>query len=227
MKLTGNLVAFRITAPGEFDGRIPDTAMYENEVERNGGCIVDSDQEQGYFTVLFDAQDGSKTFRVRWEDGYFETFVLTFDEAQLLGNLEDAVAPRSLAFNAPLKKMAAGSSQQLDVKITKAQMGDVISLGYESSDDQILCVNENGVLTALKRGKATVTVYARHMDKDGEMVPIMDASGKKYAKSAKAVISVTALTAPKSVKVSAHGTYADLIYSTPHGRLSPGDLRGG
>lgn len=214
-KLTGNLIAFRITAPEEFGGRLPDTAMYENEVEKNGGQVVESDKEQGYFTVLFDAGEGSKTFQVRWEDGYFETFVLSFDAAQLLGNLEDAVAPKSLAYNGPVKKMAAGSSQQLDVKITKAQMGDIISLGYESSDDQVLYVNATGRVTALKKGKAVITVYARHMDKTGEMVPIMDASGKKYAKSAKLVINVTALTAPEKVKVSAHGTYADLTYSTP------------
>ncbi|MDE7186797.1 MAG: Ig-like domain-containing protein [Lachnospiraceae bacterium] len=216
--LKGNLVAFKISVPPEFDGVIPDTAMYENEVEKNGGYVVSSYKGDGYFTILVDAREGSRTIKVRWEDKYYETFVLQFDEKQLLGNLLDAVAPKSLFFNAPSKKMAVGSVQQLDVKIKKAQMGDVISLGYKSSDDKILRVNENGQVTALKKGKATITVYAQHLDEkadDNEMVPIMDASGTKYAKSATVVIDATSLTAPKPVKVTAHGVYADLNYSTP------------
>lgn len=216
--LKGNLVAFRISVPAEFDGMIPDTAMYENEVEKSGGYVVAAYKDDGYFTILVDAREGSKTIKIRWEDKYYETFVLQFDEKQLLGDLTNAVAPKSLSFNAPSKKMPVGSTQQLDVKIKKAQMGDVISLGYKSSDEEVLLVNENGQVTALKKGKATITVYAQHMDEksdDNEMVPIMDASGTKYAKSATVVIDATALTAPKPVKVTAHGTYADLSYSTP------------
>ncbi len=216
--LTGNLVAFRISVPKEFAGEIPDTAMYKNEVEQSGGYVVSSYKDDGYFVILVDAREGSRTIKVRWADKYYETFVLQFDEKQLLGNLLDAVAPKSLAFNAPSKKMAAGSIQQLDVKIKKAQMGDVISLGYKSSDETILRVNENGQVTALKKGKATITVYAQRMDEktsNNEMMPIMDASGTKYAKSATVAIDVTSLTAPKPVKVTAHGTYADLNYGTP------------
>lgn len=208
-KVTGNLAAFKITVPAEYQNAIPDTAMYQNEVEKAGGYVVSKYKSSGYFTVLFDAKEGSKTFKVRWEDNYVETFVLDFKADQLLGNLEDAVAPKSLAFNNPSKKMAVGSSQQLDVKITKAQMGDIISLGYKSSDEKTLIVNQNGQVTALKKGKATIEAYPQHMDGDGRMVPIPN------AKSASVVIEAAAVTAPKPVKVSAHGTYADVNYDTP------------
>lgn len=219
-QITGNLVAFRVYAPAEFEGSIPATAMFRNEIEKNGGYVVE--ENAGYFVVLFDAKgdiaegtsEWNKSFSVRWEDKYIETFVFKFKESQMLGDLTDAAVPKTLAFNAPEKKMAVGSTQQLDVKIKKAQMGDVICLGYISSDDKILRVNENGNVTALKKGKATITVYAQHKDETGEMTPIMDAKGN-YAKSANVVIEAAAVTAPKPVKVTAHGTYADLSYTTP------------
>lgn len=208
IKMTGNLAAFRIYAPTEFGGRIPDTAMYQNAVENAGGRVVSSYTSN--FVVLFDAKKGAKTFSIRWEDKYVETITLNFDEKQCLGNLEDAVAPKSLAFNAAPKKLAVGSSVQLDVKITKAQMGDVICLGYKSSDESVMHVNpETGYVTALQKGKkATITVYPQHMDENGDMVEI------KGAKTATVTIEGTAVTAPKPVKVTAHSNYAIIDYST-------------
>ena len=148
--------------------------------------------------ILFNAAEGTKTFRIRWEDDYVETYVLKFDEAVKLGNLEEAVAPKSLAFNAVEKKMAVGESQQLDVKITKAQMGDIIKLGYKSSDESVLKVNENGYVTALKEGKANIEVFPVRLVK-GKLERIKDAKGVD-AKGATAV-SYTHLTLPTSVFV--------------------------
>lgn len=209
VKMTGNLAAFSISAPAEFGGSLPDTALYQNEVEKAGGRVMYVDESNGYFTVLFDMAEKEITFTVRWEDKYTEDFTLKVDEKQLLGNLENAVAPKSLAFNAAPKKLAMGSLEQLDVKITKVQMGDIISLGYESSDDSTLYVNESGWVTALKKGKATITVYPQQMNDKGEMVRI------EGAKSATTTIEAVPVTAPKPVKVSANGDYAVLDYDTP------------
>lgn len=209
VNLTGNLAAFQIYAPEEFDGQRPDTALYWNEVEKAGGRVMAEHKDS--FVVLFDAAKGAPTFTVRWEDKYTEDFTLNFTEENLLGNLEDAVAPKSLAFNDAPKKLALGSSQQLDVKITKAQMSDIISLGYKSSDDTVLHVNEYGWVTALKRGKADITVYPQHMDETGKMVPLTG----KGVKEAKVTIEAAPVTAPKPVTVSAYDNYAFVYYATP------------
>lgn len=205
--IEGNLVAFEITAPAEY-GSMPQTAMYRNVIEsaKVNGHVVD----EGYygFTAVFDAAEGDKEFQIRWEDGYVETYKLKFDEAVKLGNLKEAVAPKSLAFNAPNKKMAVGESQQLDVKITKGQMGDVICLGYESDNPQVLAVNEDGSVTALAIGSATVKAFPqRYVKGKLEQIP--------GAKTASVKIQVTKLTAPKKVKTTVRGTSVNLDYDTP------------
>lgn len=142
--------------------------LCKNAIKGKGGYVVGSTWNS--FTAVFDAGEGDKTFRIRWEDGYVESYTLKFAEAVKLEKLEDAVAPKALAFNSPNKKMSVGQEQQLDVKITKAQMGDVIYLGYKSDDTKTLVVDEGGRVTALKIGSATVTVFPQHLvnDKDFE-----------------------------------------------------------
>ncbi len=208
----GNLIALEFTAPEEYD-ELPATAMYENAIKAEGGYIVYQGSDS--FTAVFDATKVSKdpVFNIRWEDGYVETYTLNLKDAVKLANLEDAVAPKALAFNAANGKMAVGETQQLDVKITKEQMGDVIYLGYESSDTDKLVVTENGGVTALKMGPATVTVFAQHLV-NGKVEPLKDANGK-YVKSAQLKINVTKLDAPKKVKATPHGTYIDLTFDAP------------
>ncbi len=142
--------------------------LCKNAIKGKGGYVVGSTWNS--FTAVFNAGEGDKTFQIRWEDGYVESYTLKFAEAVKLENLEDAVAPKALAFNSPNKKMAVGQEQQLDVKITKEQMGDVIYLGYKSDDTKTLVVDESGRVTALKIGSATVTVFPQHLvnDKDFE-----------------------------------------------------------
>lgn len=117
-----NLIALKFIAPKEY-GSLPETAMYENAIKAAGGYVVERSYQ--YFTAVFDATKASKNpvFNIRWEDGYVETYTLNLKDAVKLANLEDAVAPKALAFNAANGKMAVGETQQLDVKITKEQMG--------------------------------------------------------------------------------------------------------
>lgn len=206
-EMEGNLAAFRITAPAEYSS-MPQTAMYRNVIEsaKVNGHVVEERYDS--FTAVFDAAEGDKEFQIRWEDGYVETYKLKFSEATKLGNLREAVAPKSLAFNAPNKKMAVGESQQLDVKITKEQMGDVICLGYTSDNPHTLAVNENGSVTALKVGSATITVFPqRYVKGKLEQIP--------NAKTATVKIQATKLTAPKKVTSTVRGTYVNLNYDTP------------
>lgn len=210
-EMKGNLVAFQINAPEEFGEEIPDTAMYRNAVEAAGGKVVASNTDLGYFIALFDAataENGEKKITIRWEDKYFETIIFKMNQNLCLGDLSKAVAPKSLAFNAAPKKLAVGESVQLDVKITKNQMTDVICLGYKSDDETTLHVDpDSGYVTALKVGKGTtITVYPKQMDKDGKMVPVPN------FKEVKVAIEATALTAPKAVKAAPHGNYAYVSY---------------
>lgn len=208
--MEGNLAAFDIAPPAYYGDSVPETAMFRNEIKQQKGIAEIYDDK---IRVVFNAAEGTKTFRIRWEDDYVETYVLKFDEAVKLGNLEEAVAPKSLAFNAVEKKMAVGESQQLDVKITKAQMGDIIKLGYRSSDESVLKVNENGYVTALKEGKANIEVFPVRLVK-GKLERIKDAKGVD-AKGAIVAVAVTKLSAPKPVKVTSHGSYADVNYDIP------------
>ncbi|MDE7179158.1 MAG: Ig-like domain-containing protein [Lachnospiraceae bacterium] len=205
-KKEGNFVAFRFTAPTEYGSSMPTTAMYENEIKAKGGYLVQTSGNT--FTAVFNAADGDKEIRLRWEDDYVETYTLKFSEAVKLENLNNAVAAKALAFNAAPKKLAVGQEEQLDVKITKEQMGDVIYLGYESSDPETLVVTKTGKVTALKLGSATITVFPQHLvNGKPEKVP--------NAKTATLKINVTKLDAPKKVKATAHGTYVELNYDSP------------
>lgn len=210
-KKEGNLVAFEITAPAEY-GYLPDTAMYENAITAAGGYVVETTSDS--FKAVFDAtgKTANTVFKIRWEDGYVETYTLNFKDAVKLPNLEDAVAPKALAFNAADKKMAVGQVQNLDVKITKEQMGDVIYLGYKSETPETLAVNASGNVVALKMGQGTITVFAQHLV-NGKAEPILDAKGK-YAKSAQLKINITKLDAPKKVKATAHDTSITLNYDS-------------
>lgn len=54
----------------------------------------------------------------------------------------EAVAPKALAFNGVVSKMAVGETQQLDVRVTKAQTGDTVLLGYTSDNNAAVEVSE-------------------------------------------------------------------------------------
>ncbi len=219
--LEGNLVEVWIAAPSEYGNSIPDTAVYRSQIEAQGGHIL---QTGNAIVVVFDAREGTKQFNIIWEQGDTDTFVLDFDDAKnknlLLPNLEDAVVPKSLAFNAVNKKMVVGQTQQLDVKLSKKQMDDVVCLEYRISEDSaagILAVDkETGLVTALGTGgqakaTATVEVYPVHLVK-GLKVPF-DASEKP--KTAKVKITVTDVEAPKISSVSALDKTAEVRYTAP------------
>lgn len=220
--LEGNLVEVWISAPREYEKSIPDTAVYRSQIEAQGGHILRDDENA--IVVVFDAREGTKQFNILWEQGHTDTFVLDFDDAKaknlLLPNLEDAVVPKSLAFNAVNKKMVVGQTQQLDVKLSKKQMDDVVCLEYRISEDSsagILAVDkETGLVTALGTGgqakaTATVEVYPVHLVKGVKTA--FDASEKP--KTAKVKITVTDVAAPKITSVKALDKTAEIRYTAP------------
>lgn len=175
---SGNFFAFRIRAPKEFQedkdsyndyfGKFTyKNAIMDSEV---GGYILSTDSYKGYIDVVFDASavkassTTARTFQIRWEDGFTEQFTVDLSEALLDEDLEKAVAPKALKFNGANTKMVVGETQQLDVKITKAQLSDVICLGYKvENGSDVISVTDTGFITALSAGTATITVYAARM----------------------------------------------------------------
>ncbi len=212
----GNYIAIRINAPDEYNFQWPETAVYENSIIEAGGEIYDKNYYS--ITAIFKVPEDKSNceFDIRWEDGYVEHFVLDFKNAILQADLRQAVSPKSIAFNAPVKKMVVGGGQQLDVKLTKMQESDTIHLSYEVDDDKVLFVEDEGYVTALSAGSATVTVTATKKtgtDKNGKEIyepttPLKKASVK---------ITVTDVTKPKIKKVTPTDTnvavdYANLTY---------------
>ncbi|MDE7185323.1 MAG: Ig-like domain-containing protein [Lachnospiraceae bacterium] len=222
--ISGNLFVFQIRAPKEFYYAGNEWSsltnsfnpIYENEIAREikkyGGYLFtkesDTKNNRGIITVAFktEGKDEQPTFKVRWSDGYLEEFTVDFTDAVLEADLTKAVAPKSLAFNAPAKKMVIGEKQQLDVKVTKKKLDDVICLRYESDNTNVLSVSETGAVVALATGSATVKAIPCYEDETGVKKDI------EGAKAATVKISVVDVTAPKIKTVTALDVSAKVSY---------------
>ena len=215
----GNLFVFRIRAPKEFykygnygyDVTNALMPVFENEIRKCGGYVLTTEEEaksNGIIYVAFKTEGNNETasFTVRWSDGYLEKFTVDFTGAVLEADLTKAVAPKSLAFNTPVKKMVVGEKQQLDVKVTKKKLDDTICLKYETDNTSVLSVSETGAVVALDKGSATVKAIPCYLDEDGVKQEIAG------AKAATAKISVVDVTAPKIKSVTAMDTYATVRY---------------
>lgn len=224
--VSGNYFVFDIAAPKEFMEDSGSYAKYyKNFVYQNS---IESDEGKGYvirkagtngtirvaFPVTEDDKTAERTFTIVWEelDGeiYKETFKVDFSSAQLEDDLRSAVAPKSLAFNGVNTKMTVGETQQLDVKLTKVLNSDVVYLNYEvtSGSDVISVTKEAGVVTALKKGSATVAVYPVKRNEKG-------AFEKLDFKAVTTKITVSDVTAPKINSVYAYDYKFDITYTKP------------
>ncbi|MEE0918416.1 MAG: Ig-like domain-containing protein, partial [Lachnospiraceae bacterium] len=213
-KEKGNLFTVTINAPDEFSNDSTPAgavdAVFAKAVKAAGGYTTDAEGNTKTITITFNAEAKDvKEFDIVWKPGYKETFKVDFTNAKLEANFTQSVAPKSLAFNAVYKNMAVGGTQQLDVKITKKQMSDVILLRYASSDESVLKVSDSGYVTALKNGTATISVFPCYQDKEGKIVRI------EGAKAATVKIKVAEVAKPKIKKVSVRGTQADVLYAEP------------
>ena len=215
--IPGNYFVFRVTAPKEYTN-VPDAAAKViNNIKKKNGYIVAEGTEDGrkYYEVAFDASGkDTKEFEITWEEGYAETFKVDLTKSILLEDLTRAVVPKNLAFNGASKKMAIGEEQQLDLKITKKQMADIIHIGYESTNESILTVTETGRVTAIAKGKADIIAYAAYEDEDGKTVPFKNAKGN-YEKSAKLSITVNKVTEVKNIKLDVRDSSVYLDYAKP------------
>ncbi|HBN57400.1 MAG TPA: hypothetical protein DD414_11560 [Lachnospiraceae bacterium] len=220
-----NILGFRIYAPKEFLNDF-DTSkekfVYQNPVWKAGGYFYGSKEwENDYIDVVFPLAKGDtgRSFNITWEDGYTDTFTLA--DIVLEEDLTKAVAPKSIAFNSVLKKMAVGEKQQLNLKITKAQLGDVIAVRYrikggETKNEYISVDPETGVVTALKAGKTATIVeaYPVYQDAEGNFVPVLDNKGKE-AKAASARITVKEVTAASIKKTISQDDKVKLYFKVP------------
>lgn len=212
----GNYFFFDITAPVEFKAEgysaNYDKFIYKNNIEAAGGYVMSETRNNGRFRVAFpaDAKD-KKEFVIRWEDGYTEAYTVDMTKAELLADLTNAVAPKKLAFNGVNRKMTVGETQELDVKVTKALSTDLVYLNYEvvSGTDVVSVTQDNGVVTALKKGSATVAVYPVRWNKDGEFEKIAG------FKAVTTKITVADVSAPKISSVYAWDSSVSVKYAKP------------
>lgn len=200
----GNFITLRITMPEEYNNFSEAEAVYANSIEKAGGCILNKSniendpQDNNFIDVRFNAEDGKEKlieFDIRWEEGYVEHFILDFSKADLLEDLRNAVAPKSISLVSPSKKMVVGGTQQLDVKLTTAQIGDLIHLTYTVDKPEVLCVTEDGKVTALAVGDATITIESTRRGENGEYVSTTP------AKKTTLRVKVSEVSAPKIKKV--------------------------
>lgn len=217
----GNYFAFRINAPYEFyeDNRSCLEKYYKNfiyrsSIEAAGGFIIET--AGNYIKVVFPVKEkAAKSFDIIWEDGYTEKYTVDFTNAVLADDLTKAVAPKSLSFNGVNTKMVVGDEQQLDVKIKKAQISDVIYIDYQVTQgkDVISVATDDkkgiaGYVTAIKPGKATIAA-----------VPVKLVNGVKTtidgAKAATVAITVSDVTAPSIKKVTASDKKVTFTYLKP------------
>lgn len=220
----GNIVTITIQAPAEFLYKTLEwnKVSYKSIENQAGENLIDKIQPAGQtLSFKYNATDKEDLhFSIRWAADYNEDFTFLFSNADILDDLRDAVAPKSLAFNGPLTSMVVGQEQDLDVKITKVQMSDVICLGYEvtaggEGNGDVMHVNEHGKVTALKEGKATVEVFPMHLVNGKKERITTDAKGKPV-KSAKVNITVKKVSAPKVSKVIAHDYKVVVQYALPN-----------
>lgn len=227
-----NYIAVEIVSPMEFSEELTNDQIakqlftYKNSIKNAGGYILSEQTVPEYsaelkkdikrylikalFPVVRDEESGEienpkRSFSIAWEEGYTDTFNLDLTNAVLESNLREAVAPKSLAFNGVQAKMAVGETQQLDVKITKVQLGDVVQINYRVVDGEGIAVidAETGRLTALatkdnKPTAVTVEAYPVRLSADGKTFEEITGKGVKIAKTK---ITVTEVTAPAVKKV--------------------------
>lgn len=231
----------------EYNSPIEDFAknfVYGNSINKAGGYVIghewretdydENDENTGseyyryFITALFPVEydeenktivDPEKEFDITWEKDYKEHFKLNLTDAKLEANLKKAVAPKSLAFNGVISKMAVGEEQQLDVKITKAQLGDVIQVRYrisekDSAKDKVNATidPETGRITALKLDDSNpdrpkpvtveVEAYPVRLAENGKVYePIEKDEKGKAVKVAKTKITVTPVDTPAIKKI--------------------------
>ncbi len=211
----GNYIAIDIAIPAEYEALSDINPMYESSVKSAKGLILDVAGDNS-IRVAFDAKEAEKAeFDIRWEEGFTEHFVLDFANAIFGDNLKETVAPKSLAFNGALNKMVVGATQRLDVKLSKSQESDVIHLSYkvDEAGKDFLCVTEEGYVTALKKGSATVYVYSSRLkiDEDGKQTWIPT----EPAKEAKLKVTINDVTAPKIKTLTARDHSLIVSWSGP------------
>ncbi len=212
-KYAGNYISYKIVAPREFYEDFEacsERFSYAEAIVNAGGYILATDGKFDPRThsieVLFPVteEDKVRTFNIIWEEGYTETF--QFEGVELEADLTKAVAPKTIKFNGVQSKMAVGETQQLDVKITKRQLGDVIKLQYRiagtanETKNQFISVDpDTGIVTALhteKKATTQIEAYPVYLE-NGKYVEITG----KGVKTAKTKITVTDVTAPSIKKV--------------------------
>lgn len=242
--LDKNYIAVNIVSPREFSDELfadveyaQKNFVYKNSIHAAGGYVInefrttrDENGSSVYrycITALFPVEleeNGSikaiEPFSVTWEKDYTDTFKFNLTNAKLEANLKVAVAPKTIAFNGVQSKMAVGEEQQLDVKMTKKQLGDVIRINYRlkggvTSNKYASIDPETGLLTALatenkKPVKVDIEAYPVRLAADGKTYEEITGKGVKIAKTK---VTITEVTAPAIKKVLPQDSWVEVQFT--------------
>ena len=209
----GNYVALQLNMPEAVKGTtmlekkgvditVVDAAQSKEETPSDGTQVVGDDcyteisDDHSFvrFVLRVDKKDFAKVITVKWggDDpfAFEQTLAVILSENCILENLnKSALLPSSIAFNGLVSTMYVGQSQDVSVTFKKKYEQDDIQVYFTSSNSDIISVNRvTGTIKAVGIGSAEITVTA--MNGDREII-------EKTAK-----ITVKALTAPASVKIS-------------------------
>ncbi|MBQ9952027.1 MAG: Ig-like domain-containing protein, partial [Clostridia bacterium] len=148
------------------DSYVLETPVIHNE---NGDCeaeytlvvstpdVVSVTAEGGRY-VIRALKQGIATLRLKTDNGRTAMHTVLVEEV-----------PESIAFEQATIRMAAG---ERFAPVLRGSNGAVVAAELTSSDDQVAAVDENGVLTAVAEGEATIMAVARSFPELSALVRI-------------------------------------------------------
>lgn len=129
----------------------PEDATYEGDlVWTSSDETVATVDENGVITAI---KAGTTTITVKAVEGeeeFTDTCTVTVKEIPL----------NSITINMPDFDLGIGETQQLGIFIEPEDTTDDLNIEWSSSDPEIVKVDENGLVTAVSEGTATITVKA-------------------------------------------------------------------
>ena len=148
-----------ITAYMQPDDGMADASMVAEKANRiglNGYCI---DFTQAFINQL---PDKNRSYKVVVKDakGRIQSVASNGDvlDAYGSGSAQDSVALKSLSLNPSTLKLSAGDSSQLSVQVNPADAAYPASLQWKSSNTNVATVSDTGLVTAVAKGSAKITV---------------------------------------------------------------------
>ena len=166
---SGNIIAGTVTAPSEYnaehllDNTLVTIAAFNSEdeiVTESISLNADGSIFNGNTSFDFTAKATSDVeyieISIKWENGNVQSFIIRLD-----GNLSFATKPETYTQSVSLNKETTDiiiGHKELLVATVLPQNATNKNVKWESSNNSVATVNENGEVTAVAYGTATITV---------------------------------------------------------------------